>query len=245
MSEPKLSIVVITLNEQTNLPRLLGDLKRQTFSDFEVIHVDSQSEDTTVDVSKRWASTFDRYRIIEMDGRGVSRGRNTGAAAARGERILFLDADTRLSPDFLQKALAELDAKSTDLGIVLMQGNDLAWRYRAGFAVFNTGIRLTSAVFPTAIGACLFSTPKTHREIGGFDESLSLCEDCDYALRAFRLNRRSVRVLREKFRFDPRRLEQDGLLATGFTYLHANARRLVLGELHNQEIRYQFGHYAQ
>ncbi|MEM8571578.1 MAG: glycosyltransferase [Pseudomonadota bacterium] len=245
MTTPKLSIVIITLNEERRLPRLLDDLLGQTWSDFEIIHVDSQSDDATVEISRWRATDFPRYRVIKMEGRGISRGRNTGATAAFGERILFLDADTRLPADFLHGAMKELDAGRADLGVVCMRGDDLAWRYRAGFALFNAGIRLSSRFFPTAIGACLFSTPRLHRAIGGFDESLSLCEDCDYALRAFRFERGSVGVLRQKFRFDPRRLEQDGFYTTGFTYIRANARRLMWGELHNQEIPYELGHYAR
>lgn len=245
MDNPKLSVVVITLNEEVHLPRLLQDLAAQTFSDFEIIHVDSRSDDKTVAVSELWAKRFAQYRIIQMDRRGVSLGRNTGAAVARGQRIVFLDADTRLAPDFFEKTLIELDAKALDVGIVCMTGDGLPWSYQAGYVAFNAGIRFTSFVFPTAVGACLFSTPQVHKAIGGFDEMLSLCEDCDYTLRAFKRRRQSVGLVREKFYFDPRRLKQDGLFATGLTYLHANARRLFVGELHNQEIKYEFGHYAR
>lgn len=135
------------------------------------------------------------------------------------------------------------EVSALDVGIVCMAADGLAWRYRAGFAAFNAGMRLTALFFPTAIGACLFSTWDTHRAIGGFDESLGLCEDCNYALKAYRHNWQSVGVLRQKFRFDTRRLERDGFAATGFTYLRANLRRFFLGELHNQKIRYEFGHY--
>lgn len=243
MTTPKLSIIIITLNEGIRLPRLLGDLAAQTWTDFEIIHVDSQSDDSTVEISHENAGRFPEYRIIEMDGRGVSRGRNTGAVAARGQRILFLDADTRLAPDFLRNTMAELDQSGASVGIVGMSAEGLPWRYRLGFAGFNAGIWLTSWFFPTAIGACLFSTPDMHRRVGGFDESLSLCEDCNYALKAYRQDRRSVAVLRQKFRFDPRRLEQDGFASTGLTYLRANLRRFFVGELHNQEIPYEFDHY--
>lgn len=46
-----------------------------------------------------------------MDKQGVSLGRNTGASIAKHERLLFLDADVRLSPDFLTKALTQLNEK--------------------------------------------------------------------------------------------------------------------------------------
>lgn len=243
MTPPKLSIVIITLNEQQRLPRLLADLAAQTWQDFEILHVDSNSDDETVARSREISGRFANYRIVEMKTRGVSRGRNVGAAQAQGERLLFLDADTRLSPDFLQKSIRNLDQTAADIGVVCMSAEGLSVPYQFGFALFNAGIRATSRFFPTAIGACLFSTPELHRRIGGFDENLSLCEDCNYVLKAHRIDRRKLAVLAPKFRFDPRRLHQDGFLATGLIYLRANLRRFFVGELHNQEIPYAFGHY--
>ena len=243
MSKPKLSIVIITLNEQERLPRLLNDLAMQSWKDFEIIHVDSNSDDATVALSKDQASRFPAYRVIEMTERGVSLGRNKGAAAARGERLLFLDADTRLAPSFLEVAMRNLENATADIGIVLVSSEGLPLLQKLGFGAFNFGIRLTKRLFPTAIGACLFSTRLTHRAVGGFDERIQLCEDCDYVLRASRLKGHTQIIVSQKFRFDPRRLDQDGLFATGLTYLKANLLRLVSGELRNQEIAYQFGHY--
>lgn len=102
-------------------------------------------------------------------------------------------------------------------------------------------MKLTQSVFPTAVGACIFSTKGVHRDIGGFDESISLCEDCDYARRASRAYK--FRVAPLKFEFDARRLNQDGVFKTGLTYLKANIHRLFKGEIRNNEISYSFGHY--
>lgn len=244
MNTCKLSMVIITLNEAQRLSRLLDDLAAQTWRDFEIIHVDSQSDDDTVEISRDHALLFSSYRILEMDRRGVSLGRNTGAAAAKGERLLFLDADTRLAPDFLEKSMQDFAKNRADVGLVLMSAEGLSLPYKLGFGAFNLGIRLTQPVFPTAIGACLFSTPAVHEAINGFDETIGLCEDCDYVLRAARSENAKLSIVKPKFRFDPRRLKQDGFWSTGFTYLRANLRRAVKGEMRNQEIPYRFGHYS-
>lgn len=241
---PPLSVIIITLNEQQRLPRLLQDLRAQTFQDFEIIHVDSNSEDQTVAVSRRYADQFNHYSILEMRNRGVSLGRNTGAQQAQGTRLLFLDADTRLQPDFIETSLQELSAKQLELGIVCMSSDGLPLKHVLGYEAFNLGIRATSRFFPTAVGACLFSTKDMHDLIEGFDETLSLCEDCNYALKGFQCDPQKIGVLKTRFGFDPRRLDQDGSLRTGLTYLRANVRRFFVGELHKNEIPYQFGHYS-
>ncbi|MDA5557674.1 glycosyltransferase [Shimia sp. MMG029] len=244
MKSPKLTIVIISLNEEKSLPLLIRDLAAQSWSDFEIIHVDSNSDDNTLHLSETARVNFKDYRIVTMQRRGVSLGRNTGALHARGERLLFLDSDTRLASDFLENAMTELQDRQLDAGIVCMSADGLGIAYRVGFALFNAGICAMSFWFPTAVGACLFSTPELHHAIGGFDEKISLCEDCNYVLKAHHSKSHKTGVIKSKFRFDPRRLKQDGFLRTGFTYFRANLRRFFIGELQNQEIPYRFGHYG-
>ncbi|PNK60718.1 glycosyltransferase family 2 protein [Psychrobacter sp. FDAARGOS_221] len=235
------SIVIITLNEAERISGLLDDLVQQTHQDFEVILVDSNSDDETCAIAESYATRLPRLHIEQMSTRGVCLGRNTGANLAQYERLLFLDADVRLAPDFLQQALQHLNTKQLQVAGVYLSPKGLPKRYSLGYKLFNIGIGLTQFVFPTAIGACLFSTKRVHTTINGFDTTISLCEDCDYVNRASHITR--FRMLPLGFTFDPRRLKQDGVLTTGRKYLHANLHRLFIGEVRNQKIRYEFGHY--
>ena len=239
----RLSIVAITLNEEENLPRLLEDLERQTMRDFEVIVVDSASTDGTVRAALAFEERLPELRVIEMSKRGTSLGRNTGALAAQYERILFLDADTRLEPDFLKNSLDELEARSIDVGGVYMESPGTAMSIRLALQLFNLGFALMQKIYPVAVGACIFSRKSVHIRIGGFDESITLCEDCNYVLRAFHSKGTKFAMLKQRFYFDPRRLKQDGIVPTGLTYLRANVRRIFRGELYGNPYNYQFGHY--
>lgn len=134
---PELSIVIITLNEEQRLPNLLDDLAAQSWQDFEIIHVDSNSEDETIARSRQASERFARYQIVQMTTRGVSLGRNVSAQHAQGKRLLFLDADTRLAPDFLRKAIRDLEDKAAQVGVVCISAEGLGLPYRAGFALFN------------------------------------------------------------------------------------------------------------
>ncbi|MDR1621813.1 MAG: glycosyltransferase [Synergistaceae bacterium] len=238
------SVVVITLNEERHLAHILGDLERQTAKEFEVIVVDSRSTDSTVAVARSFLGRLP-LRIVEMSRRGTSLGRNTGAAQARYERLLFLDADTRLDPGFLEEAVEELDSRHIQIGGVYMRSSGSSLPVVLGILAFNAGLCFGQYLFPMATGACLFSTRTVHGEIGGFDESIVLCEDCDYVRRASKTKTQKIRfgMLRKHFYYHPRRLEQDGLLRTGWTYLRANLHRLFLGELYGNPYLYRFAHY--
>ena len=236
------SIVVITLNEERNLPHILGDLEKQTMKNFEVIVVDSKSTDSTTEIARSFLNRLP-MQVVVMPCRGVSLGRNTGASLAQNERMLFLDADTRVDSDFLEKAVGELEARRLQLGGVYLKCRDVPLLYTIGIRVFNAGFWLGQRVFPMATGGCLFSTRTAHARVGGFDESIVLCEDCDYVRRASKELGVSFGMLRQSYYFHPRRLERDGILKTGWTYLRANLRRLFVGELYGNPYLYRFGHY--
>ena len=236
-----LSIVVITLNEEKRIGRLMEDLSKQTHREFEVILVDSNSDDATCVVAQAYKERLPELTVHKMDTRGVSLGRNTGAEFAKYERILFLDADVSLPSNFLTNAITQLEEKKLEVAGVYMGAQDLPLVHRLGYGLFNLGLFVTQFIFPTAVGACIFSTKRVHKEIGGFDEQITLCEDCDYVNKASKTWR--FRFLNLTFGFDPRRLDQDGVFKMGITYLKANIRRLFFGEMRNNEMEYKFGHY--
>lgn len=239
----KLTVIIITYNEQKRIGRLLEDLNNQHYKDFEVVLVDSNSEDGTRDVAARYQHRFDEFSIHKMEDRGVSLGRNVGASLAKYERLLFLDADVRLPADFLSSAVRKLDSSKLEIAGVYMGASRLGISKKLGYGLFNIGLYATQFFFPTAVGACIFSTKRLHQEIGGFDERISLCEDCDYVKRASKTWR--YRMLTMTFQFDPRRLNQDGFLKMGYLYAKANVRRFFVGEMKHNEIKYEFGHYHE
>lgn len=236
------SIVIITLNEEKNLANLLEDLCQQSFKNFEVIVVDSNSTDDTIKVAQSFTERLD-LSVIAMSERGTSLGRNTGAENSRYERLLFLDADVRLTQDFLEKSLDLLIQKGLWVAGGRIATSDKHFLINLGIRIFDLGMWLTQFTFPTCTGACIFSTKTVHRHIGGFDLSIQLCEDCDYVNRASKTFR--FRMLPIHFEFNTRRLTQDGIFHMAGIYLRANIKRFFKGELRNNEIEYPFGHYKE
>ena len=100
---PTVSVVIPAYNEATYIDRLLEDLTKQTYKDFEVIVVNSPK---TTDETEKVASTFrDKMdlHILTAPKGGVSFQRNYGAKKAKCEHIIFFDADTLVEPVFLEK----------------------------------------------------------------------------------------------------------------------------------------------
>lgn len=100
-SVPFFSVVIPCLNEQKFLPRLLRDLSKQTFTNFEVLVVDGHSDDKTVEKAESYTDRLN-IKVFVVAERNVSFQRNAGGNHAVGDWIIFMDADNRLPPYFLE-----------------------------------------------------------------------------------------------------------------------------------------------
>lgn len=97
------SIVIANYNYARFLGEAIESALAQTHPPLEVIVVDDGSTDDSVAVAKRYP-----VRIIEKANEGVARTRNRGAREARGEYVVFLDADDVLAPEFVARCHAAL-----------------------------------------------------------------------------------------------------------------------------------------
>ena len=91
----KLSFVVPVYNVEKYLDNCIGSLYRQNLreSDFEVICVNDGSKDGSLNALKRWQALHNNLVIINQENGGVSKARNAGICAAKGEYIRFIDSD--------------------------------------------------------------------------------------------------------------------------------------------------------
>jgi len=97
------SVVIPAYNAASVLPGALAALAAQTLpaADFEVIVVDDGSTDATAEKARILGA-----RVLRQENRGPAAARNAGAKAARGEILLFTDADCEPAPDWLARMLA-------------------------------------------------------------------------------------------------------------------------------------------
>jgi glycosyltransferase involved in cell wall biosynthesis len=184
---PPTTVVIPTLNEEKYLPLLLESLARIN-APIEVIVVDGQSDDATIEVARGFEDRFkdgSSLRVISSP-RGISRQRNAGAKEAKYSTLLFCDADivfpshdayASLVEEFSQKRYAVAAPSIT--AIEKHFGARLAYK---GFMQFQKFFLLFKR--PYFAGSCLLTTKEVFTKIGGFDESIALAEDVDYSFRA-------------------------------------------------------------
>lgn len=114
----KASIIIPFYNGADTLRWTIESAVRQRYDNFEVILVDDGSTDVNVSHSASiYAAAYKRILLIRTANHGVASARNTGAKAAVGDALLFLDGDDWIDKDFLQLTSAVLNDEPS-VGIV-------------------------------------------------------------------------------------------------------------------------------
>ncbi len=104
-SQPLVSIVVLNYNGAGWLPKCFGTIKTQTIlGQIETIMVDNNSTDDSVAVAQRLLADFPLARIVRNDSNlGFCDGNNSGARAATGRYLFFLNNDTWMEPECMEQ----------------------------------------------------------------------------------------------------------------------------------------------
>ena len=225
-----ISIIIPAWNEEEYLPKLMDCIKKQSYKDYEVIVADANSTDRTRQVAKK-------YGCKAVKGGMPAVGRNNGAKAAKGDILLFLDADVQFDNKFLDIAINEFQERK--LGIagfrLIPMGNNLI--DKLFFIVFNLWTVSTQFFYPNAAGAGIMCSKAIHKKVNGFDETIKLSEDMDYAKRCGKIGK--FRILNKpKLYVAMRRFERDGRLKVAFKLVLSAVYRLFFGEIKSDVFKY-------
>ena len=109
------SFIVIARNEAFAVEKCLESIAVMPLKDCEVICVDSDSTDETLEVMKRHVGKIDNLRIIQCSGYlNAAVARNAGIEYATKDYIFFVDGDVELYPEFICEALDRIDSGKAD-----------------------------------------------------------------------------------------------------------------------------------
>lgn len=166
MNKPKVSVVITTKNEQEHISNCLISIKQQSYKNIEILVIDNNSEDKTKEIAKRYTKN-----IFNL-GPERSSQRNAGVQKAKGEYIIYLDADMRLEPELIEKAMKQIQAESADALYIseVVMGTSLLSKIRRHERGFYDS---------TVIDCARIIEREAFLKVKGFDLSLTGPEDFD------------------------------------------------------------------
>ncbi len=114
--EKLISVIIPCYNAEKCLAIPLNSLMEQSYKNLEIIIVNDGSKDNTLDLAYQFESFDKRIKVINQENAGVSVARNNGVLAARGEYIMFLDADDNYTtPYAIEKLCRKLEETGADM----------------------------------------------------------------------------------------------------------------------------------
>lgn len=183
---PLVNVIIPCYGQGHLLSDAVGSLFAQTYPSWQAVLVNDGSPDNTQKVAARLIER-DPERLIYVDraNGGLPAARNTGIAVAKGEYLLFLDADDLITSDFLARHVEVIDKNDVDItccGAIdtSLDGDLLAERPVPDFYPDPLTRLLNGNV---AVVHSFVVKREAVINVGGFDEQLKALEDWDLWLR--------------------------------------------------------------
>lgn len=189
---PLVSIIIPTYNYAKFVGFAIDSALAQTHPNLEVIVIDDGSTDNTAEILTAYQQ---RIRVIHKQNAGLSAARNTGMSEARGEWVVFLDADDILYPQMVETSLKRATGSSQENTVIIGHLADRIDEHGAGtasigeYAERDTEVRFLDLMVMNRFPATVFARKKALIELGGFDVNLPASEDRDMWIRATENNR--------------------------------------------------------
>lgn len=171
-----LSVIIPAYNEERLITHCLNSVSESLSANtrpgftHEIIVVDNNSSDKTAELARQ----FGAHVIFEPINQ-ISRARNAGAAAAKGDWFLFVDADSLLNPGMISDILELIDSGHYVGCGSLMEMPDSPWWGTAILKLWS----IISVTLTWASGALVVCRADAFREIGGFNQALYAADEID------------------------------------------------------------------
>lgn len=182
----RISVIVPAYNEEKLLPQSLGSIRAASAAfahrgwDVELIVCDNNSTDRTAALARE-AGAIVVFEPVNQ----ISRARNAGAARARGDWLVFVDADSWPTRELFDDAAQAIESGDCLAGGATVRYDTARLDVRLPLAAWNAVSRLLK----WAAGSFIFCEAAAFRALGGFSEALYAAEEIDLFRRLKRLAR--------------------------------------------------------
>lgn len=211
----KFSFIIPAKNEEGYIGECLESIKKQKQKNYEIIVVDSYSNDNTAKIASRYGA-----KVVFEKRKGPAAARNTGAEKAAGDILVFADADVCFDRDFIYR-VGRLFSKDARIGGAIFRletydakSSSVKAAYKLANALVNLSNRLGIVMTP---GSCFVFEKGVFNAVGGFNHELLTNEDHDIARRIAK--ERHVRYFPEITVYtSSRRVAKRGIFRMVMTY---------------------------
>jgi glycosyltransferase involved in cell wall biosynthesis len=177
LKKPLISIVIPAFNEA----EFIADTLKSVFTaaadyagQVETIVVDNNSTDNTGEI----AASMGAKVVFEAENQ-IARARNVGARAANGDCLVFVDADTLIEGNILDKVATNLSSGQVIGGGAWVEPDSKG----LGRLMFKYGVNYLLALRNVTVGPFLYCEREAFLRVGGFDEDLYAAEEFSLASR--------------------------------------------------------------
>jgi glycosyltransferase involved in cell wall biosynthesis len=179
------SVVIPTFNGAGTLGEQLDALARQDWQGpLEVVVSDNGSTDDTRAVVQSFAERFSSLTLVDSsDVPGAAHARNVGVSAAKGDYLLFCDADDTVGEGWLKAMAAALDRHPVVAARLEYRRLNPAWTRDIYGDPQHDELLAPPSFLPFAFGGSLGVRRDVHINVGGFDPEYPTGEDVDYSYR--------------------------------------------------------------
>lgn len=175
-SKKGLSIIIPAYNERLHIGRTIRHAREactEVHIPFEILVVDDDSADETARIAEENGAT----KVIHVTNRHIGKNRNEGAKLAQFPNLLFLDADTTISPRDVARSLTLLSQGVSLVGSYAKFDSHFPFKDWACTSLMN--LKAYWGTMPGGAGGICFMDKKTFEDIGGYSDKLFLYEDFD------------------------------------------------------------------
>jgi cellulose synthase/poly-beta-1,6-N-acetylglucosamine synthase-like glycosyltransferase len=193
LSNPVVSVVVPAYNEQDRIAKLLQSLVDQDFKEnFEVIVVDNNCQDKTVEIVRSFATRLPNLKVVKETQQSIAAARNRGFGVATAMYIASADSDIVLPPDWLTILYKGIKAPGVVALVGMYQFSDQNIFFRIIIYTFMVIIdfiqRLLTGGFSLRGGNSIIRRD-AFKKVGGFNQKIKNLEDVEISFRLKKLGK--------------------------------------------------------